>query len=250
MRPRLRSRRTARPTDRPTDATNQQGGEDATSELGCRSGCDGHRAWHHGRRPGPGARGHAYGASLHRPHGADPRQVRRALGAPDRGAVGRPHQGRDLSFDGARRRTARALRPGARRRRRHRLDPARLHARCVPALRGVRAADRASRQRGGDLARNPGRVRSDRAGLRGRAPDPDLRACRPGAPYGRQADPQGRGSRRAEAAHPVAHRRDADRGLGRAAGRHAGARAAAGAVEERGRRRAGALRDRAAAQGP
>ena len=142
------------------------------------------------------------------------------------------------------------IQPGARRRRRHRLDPARLHARCVPALRGVRAADRASRQRGGDLARNPGRVRSDRAGLRGRAPDPDLRACRPGAPYGRQADPQGRGSGRAEAAHPVAHRRDADRGLGRAAGRHAGARAAPGAVEERGRRRAGALRDRAAAQGP
>ena len=177
-------------------------------------------------------------------------RVRRALGAPDRGAVGRPHQGRDLSLDVARRRAARALQPGARRRRRHRLDPARLHARRVPAHRGVRAADRASRQRRGDLARDPGRVRSDRAGFRGRPSDPDLRPCRPGAPHGRQADPQGRGPRRAEAAHPVAHRRDADRGVGRPAGRHAGAGAAPGALARRGRRRAGALRDRAAAQGP
>ena len=45
------------------------------------------------------------------------RQVFGAMGAPGRGAIGRPHPHRSVSLDAARRRAGRSVRPGARRRR-------------------------------------------------------------------------------------------------------------------------------------
>ena len=60
------------------------------------------------------------------------RQAAGALGQEGRGRFRRPHQDRHLPLDAARRHAAAALRSGARRRRRHRLDLARLHARPLP----------------------------------------------------------------------------------------------------------------------
>ncbi len=54
--------------------------------------------------------------------------------------IGRAHQVRGLPRHAARRHAAAALRPGTRRRGRHRLDAARVHARSLRARRGVRAA--------------------------------------------------------------------------------------------------------------
>ena len=202
-----------------------------------------------------GAGGRAGGdpqaAPLPRADGAGAARVLRALGGAHRGAVGRPDRGRDLSLDDLGRQPAAADQPAARRRGRHRLDRDQLHARPVPAHRGVRAAVRARRRRGRDQPRDPGPLRRVAGrGVPGRPPDPDPRPRRQRLAHHRHPRPQARGSRRSQDPHAVAHRQLRARGARREPGRHAGAAAAPGALQEGGRRHDDPVRDLAAAQDP
>ncbi len=128
-----------------------------------------------------------------------------------------------LSGDAARRHAGAALRPGARRRGRRRLDPARQHRRPLPAGRGVRAAVHHDQRRG------------DVEGVLGVHPDPGARRvqgnpgdraarARPGhVPFGDQA---GEGAGRPEG-HEGPRPDPAGHQAARRARRHAGRHAAA-----------------------
>ncbi len=86
---------------------------------------------------------HLHGAAVERV--ADDAQ---AVDGQGREGFGRAHQVRGLPGDAARRHAGAAVRPGARRRRRHRLDAAGQHRRALPARRGVRAAVHDEQRRG------------------------------------------------------------------------------------------------------
>ena len=86
------------------------------------------------------AGGHAQGPPLLAAGGDAAVDAARAVVRQDRQGFGQPDEVPDLPGDAARRHAAAAHRPGEGRRRRHRLDAARLHGRPLPADGGVRAA--------------------------------------------------------------------------------------------------------------
>ena len=173
-----------------------------------------------------------------------------AVDGEGREGIRRPHQVRGLPGDAARRHAGAALRPGARRRRRRRLDAARQHRRALPADRGVRAAVHHDQRRGdveGVLGVHPD------AGARrvqGDAGDRAARA-RPGhVPFGDQADQVAGRPEGHEGARPDAPGHQAARRARRDAGRHAAAADPRRALQGHDRRLRDPVGSRAFGQGP